>query len=147
MGQGPSSIDYNYVYKEKKDSVDKKIVTNNNKQVNKKEIDRLNSLFNELLNVLKYHTNMFAIDKNFVLKNKLINTELDEKIKHLKKELTQNKDEYTTLSESFRIDQLENSSYDRYNICLKYINIFMFLLIVVLVAIRFLKTRSDTLNI
>ena len=125
MGQGPSSIDYNYVYKDKDKNniqVIKKDI-NGIKQLNKTEIDSINSVFNELLNVLKYHTNMFAIDKNFVLKNKLISKELDDKTSHLRKEIKKNNDEYITLSESFRLDSLETNRYDRYNIALKYSNI------------------------
>ena len=102
MGQGPSSIDYNYVYKDKGNTVASIKNKNKNTLYNKEEINKINSMFNELLNVLKYHTNMYSIDKNFVLKNKLINNELDKKIISLKKEINKNDSSYLTLSEQLR---------------------------------------------
>lgn len=150
MGQGASSIDYNYIYENKKNSnnnnnlqKDKNVI----KLKNQEKISKLNSEFNELLNVLKYHTNMFIIDKTFVLKNKLMSKELDEKITHLKKQVKKNNDEYNTLNESLRIDNTETKKYDIYIVTLKYIDLFLFILIVLLVAINFLKTRSNLLNI
>lgn len=148
MGQGPSSIDYNYIYNEKNKLNNKQNKNQKqNNQVNNSEIDSFNNSFNELLNMLKYHTNMLTIDKNFVLKNKVINDELNDKIKHLKIQIKKNNEYYLTNKEYIQNYNLYNVSYSRYKVGLKYINMFMFFVIVILVAIRFLKVRSNILNI
>ena len=97
MGQGPSSVNYNYVYEENKNNntVTTEVpIVNENQIIKQQETEKVKKNFNELLNVLKYHTNMVSIDKNFVLKNKLISDELDKKITILNSELKNSKDIY-----------------------------------------------------
>jgi len=143
MGQGPSSVNYNYVYEEskKKNTVSKKPKVSENQVLKEREAEKINNTFIELLGVLKYHTNMVSIDKNFILQNRLINEELDKKIGNLNKELKNSKDVFSRDNEIYRQKALEIESLKRYNVSFKYANIGLFMVIVILMGIKFIKKK------
>jgi|TARA_B110000879_G_scaffold60866_1_gene85405 hypothetical protein len=143
MGQGPSSVNYNYVYEEskKKNTVSKKPKVSENQVLKEREAEKINNTFIELLGVLKYHTNMVSIDKNFILQNRLINEELDKKIGNLNKELINSKDVFSRDNEIYRQKALEIESLKRYNVSFKYANIGLFMVIVILMGIKFIKKK------
>ena len=143
MGQGPSSVNYNYVYEESKktNTVSKKPKVSENQVLKEREAEKINNTFIELLGVLKYHTNMVSIDKNFILQNRLINEELDKKIGNLNKELINSKDVFSRDNEIYRQKALEIESLKRYNVSFKYANIGLFMVIVILMGIKFIKKK------
>jgi len=143
MGQGPSSVNYNYVYEEskKKNTVSKNPKVSENQVLKEREAEKINNTFIELLGVLKYHTNMVSIDKNFILQNRLINEELDKKIGNLNKELKNSKDVFSRDNEIYRQKALEIESLKRYNVSFKYANIGLFMVIVILMGIKFIKKK------
>ena len=143
MGQGPSSVNYNYVYEESKknNKVSKKPKQSENQILKEREAEKINNTFIELLGVLKYHTNMVSIDKNFILQNRLINEELDKKIGNLNKELKNSKDVFSRDNEIYKQKALEIESLKRYNVSFKYANIGLFMVIVILMGIKFIKKK------
>jgi hypothetical protein len=143
MGQGPSSVNYNYVYKDKKfnQNTTKSPTIDTNQVIKQREIEKIRQSFNELLNVLKYHTNMVSIDKNFVLQNKLISGELDKKISMLNSELKNTQDSYSRDNELYKQKATEVESLKRYSISFKYADIGLFMVIVILMGIRYIKKK------
>jgi len=141
MGQGPSSVNYNYVYEESKKKISKTPKVSETQVLKKREAEKINNTFIELLGVLKYHTNMVSIDKNFILQNRLINEELDKKIGNLNKELKNSKDVFSRDNEIYRQKALEIESLKRYNVSFKYANIGLFMVIVILMGIKFIKKK------
>lgn len=144
MGQGPSSVNYNYVYKDNKlnrNTTTKNPTIDTNQAIKEREIEKIRQSFNELLNVLKYHTNMVSIDKNFVLQNKLISDELDKKISMLNSELKNSSDIYSRDNELYKQKSAEVESLKRYSISFKYADLGMFMVIVILMGIRYIKKK------
>lgn len=144
MGQGPSSVNYNYVYEENKNNntVTTEVpIVNENQIIKQQETEKVKKNFNELLNVLKYHTNMVSIDKNFVLKNKLISDELDKKITILNSELKNSKDIYSRDIEIYKQKAAEVDSLKQYNISFKYADIGLFMVILILMGLRYIKKK------
>jgi len=144
MGQGPSSVNYNYVYKDKKlnqNTSTKSPTIDTNQVIKQREIEKIRQRFNELLNVLKYHTNMVSIDKNFVLQNKLISGELDKKISMLNSELKNSQDIYSRDNELYKQKAAEVESLKRYCVSFKYADIGLFMVIVILMGIKYIKKK------
>ena len=144
MGQGPSSVNYNYVYKDNKlnqNTTTKSPTIDTNQTIKQREIEKIRQSFNELLNVLKYHTNMVSIDRNFVLQNKLISGELDKKISMLNSELKNSQDIHSRDNELYKQKATEVESLKRYSISFKYADIGLFMVIVILMGIRYIKKK------
>ena len=139
MGQGQSSVNYNYVYNDEKKFRSDKQDVSKKMTVTQEETEKTKKTFNQLLNVLKYHTNMISIDKNFVIQNKIINDELEKKINNLKILLKNNNENYLKEGELYKQKQLELDNLKRYVVALKYSDIGLFIVIVVLMGIKFIK--------
>ena len=143
MGQGPSSVNYNYVYKDNNTTAT--TVSGEpvkmNLAVKQQETEKVKKKFNELLNVLKYHTNMISMDKNFILQNKLISDELDKKITHLNTDLKHSKDTYSRDNELYKQKSAEVESIKLYSISFKYADIGLFMVIVIIMGIRYIKKK------
>ena len=103
------------------------------------DFNTLDSNLKELLFTLKYHTNMMSIDKNFVLKNKKINEKLDKKIDDIKKQIQ------ALTKKNYSDNEIHNQLVHEYTrtqsnyIILKYSNIFLFIIFVVLMSFSVLK--------
>tara|TARA_B110001450_G_C17653614_1_gene494283 strand:+ start:1677 stop:2108 length:432 start_codon:yes stop_codon:yes gene_type:complete len=143
MGQGPSSVNYNYVYKDNNTTATtvSGVPVKMNLAAKQQETEKIKKKFNELLNVLKYHTNMISMDKNFILQNKLISDELDKKITHLNTDLKHSKDTYSRDNELYKQKSAEVESIKLYSISFKYADIGLFMVIVIIMGIRYIKKK------
>tara|TARA_B100000787_G_scaffold170083_1_gene163897 strand:- start:9288 stop:9737 length:450 start_codon:yes stop_codon:yes gene_type:complete len=149
MGQGPSSVNYNYVYDNKNSNEKKNIDVDveetpkisKNHVLKERESEKINNNMSELLNVLKYHTNMVSLDKNFLLQNKLINNELETKIVNLTSELKKNKDEYSRDNEIYKQKSVEVDTLKKYTVSFKYADIGLFMVIIILLGIKLIKKK------
>ena len=148
MGQGPSSVDFNYVYSNSDNLTKKTDQTNQNKlngfanQQDSSDYKNLDSYFKELLFTLKYHTNMISIDKNFVLKNKSINDKLDKKIDELKKQIINLINKNSTVNEKHNQLITEFTKTQTTYVVLKYTNIFLFIIFVAMLSFLVLKRHK-----